>query len=163
MAIGCGKCKGKHETVAEVRGCYGVTTTGGVTVMERPAEKPVRFNTENLEDGFYALPKGDGDPAGFSVYKVVRAKLGSNRRYAKRLDMETGEWEFGRGFITPLRPEHAITPEQMKIVAREFGLNPDSDLYGRCWMCKSDLTDEESIREGTGPTCGGRKARKPKS
>lgn len=143
--IGCGSCKGKHDTVAEVRGCYGFP--GSVAVKERPRPAEPKFNTNKLEDGFYWI---EG-----RVFKVITAKLGSQRKYAKLLE-EDGSWSYAKGVVSRLRPEHFMTREMALEAAKKFGLNPDSPLYGRCFKCKSPLTDEVSIAEGLGPICGGR-------
>lgn len=149
-SIICGSCKGRHGSVAEVRLCYKAPA-GSVAVMEA---KPVRFNPADLEDGFYKIDKSREirlvEPG---VYKVIVAKNGSGRKYAKVLDMETGVWEYAKGAISALRPENKITQDGMLEVAKSFGLNPNSELYGRCWMCKLPLTDDLSISRGIGPVC----------
>lgn len=104
-----------------------------------------RFDTETLEDGFYSH---DG-----AVYKVIRAVHGSGRKYAKRLDLYTGEWETARGVVAQLRPSMKLTLEQALETAKRSGLNPQSALYGRCFVCGRTLTDETSIEEGIGPIC----------
>jgi hypothetical protein len=114
-------------------------------VKERPADKPKSFNPENLEDGFYEVQG--------RFYKVIVAVHGSGRKYAKLWNFDTGEWEYNRSGIREIRPEHRMTAERRIEVAKAYGLNPDSPLYGRCWMCHRPLTDETSISLGIGPIC----------
>jgi hypothetical protein len=83
------------------------------------------------------------------VYKVVQARHGSGRLYAKILapPEEVGaraKWEYAKGAIYRLSSVDKITAEQ----AAEFGA-----LYGVCCNCGLPLTREESIKNGYGPTC----------
>lgn len=179
MAIKCGKHGREsvyHATVADVRRCYqGQDVEGvqceldsnsfkhGTAHVERqtfeeveipglgkvPVRKPERFDPEKLEDGFYALPTGDE----FEVYKVVIAVHGSGRKYAKRLNIETGEWEMAPGKIRKLRPEHQMTLKQALKVAKAVATDVESRLYGRCFVCGRTLTREDSIKRFMGPIC----------
>lgn len=88
------------------------------------------------EEGIYML---DGD-----VVKVQLAVHGSGKPYAKKLNKETGRWDYVPGLVSKLKPEHKLTQEQ----AKEFGL-----LYGRCAICGRTLTREESIERAMGPVC----------
>lgn len=95
------------------------------------------------------------------VYKVQVAVHGSGHPYAKRLVVaevtatspvfgtvsqgkDRGRFEYDKGAIRELRPEHRMTLEQ----AKEFGA-----LYGVCCNCGATLTDETSIELGIGPIC----------
>lgn len=115
------------------------------TKQETSKPRAARFDTEQLEDGFYSH---DG-----SIYKVIRAVHGSGRKYAKRLDLETGEWIHAPGKVKDLRPEMKLTLDEALKTAKATGLNPDSALYGRCFVCGRTLTDETSIDLGIGPVC----------
>lgn len=115
--------------------------------MEPPSPRQApRFDSQKLEDGFYVL---NG-----VVYKVVVAVHGSGRKYARRLD-EHGAWVRTSG-LTQLRPEHKMTLQEALETAKRHGLNVQSELYGRCFVCGRTLTDDESIEAGIGPVCAGK-------
>lgn len=89
------------------------------------------------EDGIYYK---DG-----VVYKVVHAKQGSNKPYAKTLNNQYGTWTYaGQGPLWDLTEDDRMTLE----AAKEFG-----KLYGMCCNCGATLTDENSIEDGIGPVC----------
>lgn len=97
-----------------------------------------------IEDGMYVL---DGE-----IFKVQHAVHGSGRQYAKRLvpGAEYGEratFEYARGIVYRLTPEHRMTMEQ----AKEFGA-----MYGTCVRCGATLTAEDSIDRMMGPVCAGK-------
>ena len=79
------------------------------------------------------------------VYRVQVGVHGSGRLYAKVLQGKTFEYE--RGAIFRLRPEHRMTLDD----AAAFGR-----LYGQCCVCGRTLTDEVSIANGIGPVCAGK-------
>lgn len=133
---------------------------------KRPAEKATESHEDgqtpvDLEAGMYRLNE--------TIYKVQVAVHGSGRPYAKRLTAqefcgECGEhanfhddgphefvtkWKFEweKGAIQRLRPEHRMSLEE----AKEFGA-----IYGICCVCAATLTDEKSIEAGIGPVCGKR-------
>lgn len=108
-------------------------------------QKGSDFDPETLEDGFYFN--------GGSVYKVIVAVHGSGRKYAKRLEEETGSWEMAPGAVRTLRPEMKLTLEDALKVAKVVATNPQSQLYGRCFKCGRVLTDEDSIERFMGPVC----------
>lgn len=110
------------------------------------------FDAEMLEDGFYALsdPEGAHLPV---VYKVIVAVHGSGRKYAKRLNTDNGEWDMARGGIRLLRPEHKMTLEEALKVAKVVANDVEGRLYGRCWICGRELTNEDSIERFMGPVC----------
>lgn len=108
------------------------------------------FNTAaELEDGVYR--KDD------TFYKVYHTVHGANMQVAKVLHLTdagkdadgkqlwNGEWEYlGKKPLYSLKPEHKLTQAE----AKQFGL-----VYGMCVNCTRDLTREESIYVGYGPTC----------
>lgn len=112
----------------------------------RSTKPQQRFDSQTLEDGFYVL---NG-----VVYKVVVAVHGSGRKYARRLDSE-GKWVRTPG-LSQLRPEHKMTLKEALATAKRHGLNVQSQLYGRCFVCGRTLTDDESIENGIGPVCAGK-------
>ena len=74
------------------------------------------------------------------VYRTVRSGAGS--LYAK---IWTGEgWEYARGAIRDLRPEHRMSVERAKELSVRFG---------RCIRCGALLTADESVERGIGPVC----------
>lgn len=109
-----------------------------------------KTDTEQLEAGMY---KVDG-----TIYKVQKAVHGSGNMYAKKLvyfdengyEAKTagdgGGWsfEYAKGAMRFIKPEHKMTLEQ----AKEFGA-----LYGTCCVCGRTLTNEDSIEAGIGPVC----------
>lgn len=121
------------------------------TAKAAPAA-PAKQERVELEDGMYLF---DGN-----YYKVQHAVHGSGNQYAKVAVIEdvpshlgaahdevTVRFEYARGVVAKLRPEHKLTYEQ----AKAFGA-----LYGTCCRCGKTLTDELSIALGIGPVCGGR-------
>jgi hypothetical protein len=91
-----------------------------------------------ITDGFWIM--------GDAIFKVQRAVHGSGNLYGKRLDIETGKFEYeasvprklARGGAEPLTLDRA----------KELG-----HLYGICIVCGRTLTDEHSIEAGIGPVC----------
>lgn len=108
-------------------------------------------------DGIYLADDG-------TIYKVVQARQGSGRLYAKRLRMTAcedrncghptavgvdgqhrhGHFEYAAGAIHGLRDDQRLERD----AAASFG-----KLYGCCMACGADLTDETSIARGIGPIC----------
>jgi Family of unknown function (DUF6011) len=136
------------------------------SLPKRPAEKATESDEEtqtpgDLEVGMYRMDE--------TIYKVQVAVHGSRHPYAKRLFRTDycgvcGEhenfhddgphefkvkwaFEYARGMVQKLRPEHKMSLEE----AKEFGA-----LYGTCCCCGATLTREESIENGIGPICGGK-------
>jgi hypothetical protein len=104
--------------------------------IERP-----RVEAQVLEDGFYEL---DGE----SIVKVQHAVHGSGNQYAKRLNTQTGRFEYEPGLIAKVRSYGVkLTLER----AKELG-----HVYGRCMICGATLTNEDSIERGIGPVCASR-------
>lgn len=88
-----------------------------------------------VTEGFYLVNAG--------AFKVTRSKE-SGRLYAKKLDLETGKFEYDKGAIFKLRPETRMTKEQAAAYGRETGI---------CMICNRTLTDPKSIAQGIGPIC----------
>ena len=112
---------------------------------DRPAPA-VAVATERLVRSIVDVEAGiyfrDGE-----VVKVQRAVHGSGNMYAKRLDKNTGRFEYSPGLIRRITPDMKMTLEQ----AHEYGA-----LYGVCCNCGRTLTDETSIEAGIGPVCAKR-------
>lgn len=103
-----------------------------------------------LEDGIYRAASGE-------IFKVYHTVHGANIQVAKVLhvthagfdadgkQLYDGTFEYvGRKPLYSLTPEMRLTQDQ----AKEFGL-----VYSFCCNCTRDLTREESIHVGYGPTC----------
>jgi hypothetical protein len=168
MSIACGHCKGRHESVSEVRSCSQIAPSSAAEANFRgPSSAPGQaFHdyyrqtnaAERAEESRQArtvkaktrATEGMYRKSG-TIYKVQKAVHGSGQTYAKRLvqtlvaDKKTGKpkwkFEYAPGFVFELRPEHALTIEQ----AKEFGA-----LYGTCCVCGRTLTNEDSIVAGIG-------------
>lgn len=144
MSIRCGSCKGRHETVTDVKSCYSGFTTATkaddevfTIVTPAPAIKDKwTKGTQITQDGIYLM---DGQ-----VFKVQKAVHGSGHLYAKLLDTATKKFVYAPGMVGKLRAEHKMTLEQ----AKEYGA-----LYGICCNCCATLTNEVSIEAGIGPVC----------
>jgi hypothetical protein len=89
-----------------------------------------------LEVGMYQL--------GGEIYKVKRSEESGNL-YASVL--VGTKFEYARGAIRTLTPEHRLSLEQ----AKAYGVQ-----YGICCVCGRLLTNEVSVAEGIGPICSGR-------
>ena len=103
---------------------------------------------QNIEPGVYVADDG-------SIVKVQKNKA-KTRQYAlvwvdirgARLNLNSdrvhGEWQYERGLITHLTPDHRMTLEQ----AKAFTL-----LFGQCARCGRHLKAAESVEQGIGPVC----------
>lgn len=78
-----------------------------------------------------------------TIVKVQVAKHGSNNLYAKRLDTN-GNFVYEPGLINRMVGARPMSADD----AKQYG-----DLYGRCFKCGAELTDEDSIARGMGPVC----------
>jgi hypothetical protein len=85
------------------------------------------------------------------MYKVVRAIYGSGHLYAKRLDLDKGEWVIASGMVAYLREDERMTEAQAIEYSRKLEITPEMKIYGKCTLCGRALTDEESIRNRVGP------------
>jgi hypothetical protein len=119
--------------------------------MPKAAPKATAVVQTELADGVYRHDD--------KFYKVYHTVHGANVQVAKVLHVTAtgtdedgkqlwkGTWEYvGKKPLYTLKPEHKLTKEE----AKQFGL-----VYGMCVRCTRDLTREESIHVGYGPTCAG--------
>ena len=126
-------------------GQYGSLTPGQYAAVIRSLEQtpatpgPRTPRTTGATEGWYKL---DG-----VIYKVQKAVHGSGNLYAKRLDPETGDWDYVPGMAMRLSDTHRLAREEAAAMGK---------LYGRCMVCGRTLTDETSIGAGIGPVCAGR-------
>ena len=110
-----------------------------------PAAPPVRApEADKVQDVGYFLHDG-------TLYKVVRAIYGSGNLYAKRLDLQAGEFVIVKGMMAYLRESERITEEQAIEFGRSLEVTPEMKIYGKCLICGRPLTDEDSIRNKVGP------------
>ena len=110
----------------------------------RELPTPEEVQADEPTEGIHAIER-DGT---IEVRKVQAARQGSGRLYAKRLDPESGRWDYlGRRGLEGLSDATRMTREQ----AERFGA-----LYGMCGVCGATLTDEDSIERGIGPVCATR-------
>lgn len=115
------------DEIAELEKAHGVSPVA-----------PVAPVTEFVTTGMYQV--------GGRIFKVLPSRA-SDRHYAKELtgESETGfAFEYAKGAMRMIRPEHRMTTEQ----AAEFGR-----LTGSCCCCGRLLTDPNSIADGIGPVC----------
>lgn len=103
-----------------------------------PATKKAHTLVE-LPVGMYLV---DGE-----VYKVKKPN-GTGRQYASVLvpgiDGAAGSFQYAKGMVYKIKPEHKMTIEQAKA---------HGDLYGQCCCCGAILSNDESIELGIGPVC----------
>jgi hypothetical protein len=146
--ISCGHCKGKHDTVAQVRECAGVpariSLDPGVTATGVHFGNPGKFPW-TMPEGYYAINGRDGRQTDFY-----------------RIDKPGGKWS-GWTFVkmvvggkpdTKVRDHkllwailEAIQADPAK-AAQRYGVE-----IGQCYKCNIHLTDEISRALGIGPTC----------
>src|ERR1700733_7216991 len=93
-----------------------------------------------ITDGWFML--------GEDVIKIQHNRAHTHF-YAKRLVVEDGHgtWVHEPGLIKNMRGAKKMTQE----AAAQFG-----KLYGVCFRCAAELTDENSISRGYGPICAGK-------
>lgn len=115
-----------------------------------------REKMHEVELGVYKVSRngGEGD-FNFDVYKVQQTR-DKQRRYAKKLvpingwrmndegDRVQWSWEYARGALALLQPEHRMSEED----ARQFGLQ-----YRICAACGRGLKQADSVERGIGPVC----------
>ena len=113
---------------------------------QRSQRAPEAERIRGEDDEGYYLHDG-------KMYKVATSQYGASQGhlFARRLNEETGDWERAQGMTSYLRKSEKITLEQAVEFGRQLEITPQMALYGRCWICKRVLTDEESIRNRVGP------------
>lgn len=137
MAIRCGHCGNKHESVAAVRRCG---QTGG------------HASTRVVQPVTVAKP----GPATVGMYRklgqIYRVATGrqSGRLYAQRLDrVATADGTDFRYVAAPGMATRLTQADRMDVdEAKAFG-----DVTTRCIRCLAVLTDPASVTRGMGLTC----------
>lgn len=94
--------------------------------------------------------KREAAEPGLYAYEGTIVKIQSNRShtgvYAKRLNIETGEYEHARGL--QFKVTDKLTLEQATKIYQANHM-----LHGECLACGRELTDEYSMEVGIGPVC----------
>jgi hypothetical protein len=108
---------------------------------QRPARVP---EADRPQDIGYFLHDG-------TLFKVVRAIYGSGNLYAKRLDLQAGEFVIAKGMMSYLRESERITEAKAIEFGQSLEITPEMKIYGKCLICGRPLTDEDSIRNKVGP------------
>lgn len=179
MSVRCGKGHGYHRDAQAVRACYlGATVWLEPQDDEQATDDGTGYNpvaaardshnrnrrleanrppagTESraqavLSDGWYYNAETN------EVFKVVRAVHGSGNLYAKILNTSDGKWDYARGAIRRIQPDWKMSLQQALEFAKATSLDPQSALYGRCWVCGRTLTREDSIERRMGAVCAGK-------
>lgn len=107
------------------------------------SNKPENTSRKEVEKGLYLV---DGD-----VYKVQIAVHGSGKPYAKKLDFQTGKFEYANGAIYNVNFRAPMTKEEAQEIAKKYRSNVELESY--CFICGLPLTDETSMDRGIGPIC----------
>jgi Family of unknown function (DUF6011) len=143
--IRCGRCKGEHETVDQVRVCYGFP----IQLQGDPREANPRRAIWKLPTGQrrYAIPSltGNNDLDFFMVNRPVEGKW-KNWTFVKRVVGGKPELNVeGNRQIYKILAEIEKDPETASATfGRELGI---------CSKCGLHLTDAESRAAGRGPDC----------
>jgi hypothetical protein len=61
-------------------------------------------------------------------------------------DPETGRWEYAKGMMGRLRPQHAMTPEDSRRYEEEWDC-------AMCCRCGAPLENPDSVERRIGPVC----------
>lgn len=151
----CGSCRSAHDTVAEVRSCYGVDRPAAIAVIDPPAAGPTVTPASKphtggriteLPEGFYAVPSATGN----NDLDFYRIKYGR-----KPGVIFVNRYIGGQGSV------HISYGEQVSASARIAEYGPDkagnlfADELAHCRDCGLPLTDDESRAARRGPICRG--------
>lgn len=162
----CGNCKQRHDTVSEVKKCYGLSEPHNIGLQEDPfweleggafQEKEskrgeaLRLSQEYkplVPEGYYAI---DFEFLGMRFFKV---EYGKSQKWDGYLFIRSVQGGPG-GFVV-----HQIdNPVYRKNILEVISKNPVHfmTLFGKhmgfCGRCGSPLTHPESRRIGMGPIC----------
>lgn len=133
MEIRCGKCKGRHGSVNDVRVCYRAETpSDGANRMADTIVK--NLTAEPAAEGVYRVH-------GKRIFRVV-----SNRTSGHRVAEELigGKFVYAKGWVYRLRDSERMSLEDAKKYGRETGT---------CVRCGITLTNPASVEAGIGPIC----------
>lgn len=79
---------------------------------------------------------------GQDIYRVQRSRR-TGHLFAELL-LASGSFQYAKGAVYNIKPEHRMTVDQ----AKAYGLK-----FGRCCVCGKTLTDPVSMGQGIGPVC----------
>lgn len=131
----------RNEALAKIRlGDMDKTTASSLidSLLRAPKVRAAAAAAPRVELEEGGMYMHDG-----TVYHIRRSNAG--HLYAVKLVGR--KFEFVRGMMNVLTPEHQLTLEQ----AKAYGVQ-----YGVCCVCGRTLTNEVSVAEGIGPICAGR-------
>lgn len=153
-SIKCGNCKGTHESVSEVRACYGSKAVVGpqpslpgfvggkvhpsarirAAAEQLPQVKSLRFALE--EDGQW------------NFYQVDRPQTGKWRGYTFLKIQASDDFHSIRNLDRVATVLEALIERGIEKAVSDYG-----HQIGECGICHRTLTDPESIDRGIGPVC----------
>jgi hypothetical protein len=147
----CGNCRNDHETVAEVRACYGVDVKKPGRIERELTQSNPGRETWSIPEGHYAVDGRDGRPTDF--YRVDRPSGG-----------KWDGWTFLK-MVVGGKPDFRVRDwTTVRTVLEQIQADPDNAAQrygvelGQCSECNIHLTDELSRRLGIGPICREKKA-----
>lgn len=158
----CGNCKGEHETVMQVRTCYGITEA---SMHAQPAQQVEASMDEQVASPARRVREGNPGRAPWKIQEGHYAIDGRDGRQTDfyRVDRPTeGKWS-GWTFLKMVvggKPDvrvksHDIIYSVLEAIqkdpakaAQRYGVE-----LGQCSRCNRHLTDEVSRSLGMGPDC----------
>src|SRR5690606_28253990 len=133
MAVCDGMIENRYMTVSRASALIGA-------MLELPYANDTRTTKVDfgaIEEGFYAI--------GDEVLRVVPSRRDPSRKFAEKLDTETGRFRYEKGAIFRVAEKgKMITGEMAAALGKKFGI---------CIRCGAELTVPESIERGMGPVC----------
>lgn len=162
-SIKCGKCKGTHATVAQVRECYSQPTLPGIAPAPLPGFRggaiPPRVRiaeaAKSLPDvptARYAIERMvENSPEKiWRFYRVDRPQTGKWKGYTFLKVQASDEWYKITNLANAADIIEAIAADSRQ-AAEDYG-----HQLGECSICGRTLTDPDSIARGIGPVCAGK-------
>ena len=101
------------------------------------AWKTKPFRKIEIKPGYFILDTGIA-----TIYIEVVENRDKTGVYAKRLVND--RWEYDRGLIRDMAAARPMTAEEIANAGHKTG---------RCLRCQANLTDQDSVTRGYGPTC----------
>lgn len=136
MAVCDGMIENRYMTVSRASALIGA-------MLELPyangtgSNRTITVDFGALEEGFYAI--------GDEVFRIVPSRRDPSRKFAEKLDTETGRFRYEKGAIFRVAEKgKMITGEMAAELGKKFGI---------CIRCGAELTVPESIERGMGPVC----------
>lgn len=151
MSIRCGKCKGNHDTAADVRACYGLGHTAPVTqqqalpVVKRGASGGKLITT--VPAGYYAVTSHTGNND-LDFIKVDRPTKGKWAGWVFVKRVIGGNPDVRIKNVEAALILQRLQAEGVEVCGARYGIE-----IGSCYVCNRHLTDETSRALGIGPEC----------